>query len=181
MNILFIENLSKHSAKLQAVLCPHTVHVCRYDNIPDSTEIFDAIILSGGNVLGALRNKNTLFAREIELIKKTEKPLLGICLGFQLLALANDGVLEQGEKKRAYESVNITEKFFLPKQQYEFYLALRWRLIDAGQLQIIARNSEHIQIITHPTKPHYGVCFHPELSLEIGKKLMREFLKQISE
>ena len=178
MKILLIDNLSIHVPKIVACLFGHEIHTVRYDNIPSTVEEFDAIILSGGGILGAQKNRTTAFADEIKLIQTTNKPLLGICLGFQLLTLAYDGSLIQGEKNKGWEEVEIKQPFLIPKGNYSFFQVHRWKVQDSGTLEIIAENEEHIQVLQHSSKPHYGTIFHPELSEQEGQDLLQAFLEQ---
>jgi putative intracellular protease/amidase len=59
---------------------------------------YDLIILSGGTNMTLLKNLPKL-RKEITMIKRTSKPIIGICLGFQLIAFAFGSKLKKREEK----------------------------------------------------------------------------------
>ena len=70
------------------------------DHIPTSPLGYDAIVILGGPM--AVYDNLAYLQKEQELIRnaiKNETPLLGICLGSQLIAQATGGRVYKGEKK----------------------------------------------------------------------------------
>ncbi len=108
------------------------------------------------------------------------KPVLGICLGMQLMALHNGGGLDQflpdslGEQAAAHQNdlshpLVIAESgsaLGLPagETQLRVTSSHRQAVCDAGQLRVIARAPDHtLEAIDAPDRPFYlGVQWHPE-------------------
>jgi GMP synthase-like glutamine amidotransferase len=70
------------------------------DHVPTSPLGYDAIVILGGPM--AVYDNLTYLQKEQELIRnaiKNETPLLGICLGSQLIAQATGGRVYKGKKK----------------------------------------------------------------------------------
>jgi anthranilate synthase/aminodeoxychorismate synthase-like glutamine amidotransferase len=123
----------------------------------------------------------------VELAKKTEVPLLGVCLGHQSIGAAFGGKIIKAPEvfHGKVSKVNHSgEGIFkgIPNP----YSVVRYHslIIDSQTMpeelmttSTIEGNAEIIMGIEHKIKPIYGVQFHPEsIDTEHGMKLIRNFL-----
>ncbi len=165
MRVLIVNNHSKFLPQLLAYI-PNTLvvpfrHLDRVSSVD-----YDAIILSGGSSL-SVKNHEKEYAQELKLIKTTKKPLLGICLGFELINAAYSEPLQRMRKKeRGLLDIRISTKDSLlrslpsPLRVYESH---RWVVPKTSFLHSLASSVDGVEIVKHPTKLLYGVQFHPEI------------------
>lgn len=117
-------------------------------------------------------------------------PILGVCLGFQLMVEYYGGKIIYNQKPVHGHTTRITtnqQGIFsgLPKQ----FNVMRYHSLCASQhdmpdvLSITAKNDEGIIMgIQHQTYPVFGVQYHPESILsEYGHEQIRLFLQQAGE
>ena len=161
----------------------------------------DKLFLPGvGTASEAMKN---LAERDlIELVKRVEKPLLGICLGMQLLGKvsqekgqkADEQVdclgLCDGEVKRlqtgdlplphmGWNTVSAKEgnPLFKDIEQGEYFYFVHSFAMPVGSYTIA--QCEYGQPFTAALQSgnYYGVQFHPERSSKAGAKLIQNFLE----
>ena len=123
----------------------------------------------------------------VELAKKTEVPLLGVCLGHQSIGAAVGGKIIKAPEvfHGKVSKVNHSgEGIFkgIPNP----YSVVRYHslIIDSQTMpeelmttSTVEGNAEIIMGIEHKIKPIYGVQFHPEsIDTDYGMKLIRNFL-----
>ncbi len=188
MKILVIDNGSRFLPQLLKKLAKQKVTIVRRGflgrrRLPD----FDVAILSGGHGRSIV-NHRKFYKSEIEFVKKSKKPILGICLGFEIIAVAFGGKLsrlgkkeERGEVKiDALERDGILKR--IPKT-FDAYEAHKWVLKGAPcQLVSVAQSVDGIEILKHRARPIYGLQFHPEATDRkgIGYKILANFLREFS-
>ena len=154
---------------------------------PRDTKAFDAIILSGG--IGISNNPYLPeFSKEVELIKKTRKPILGICLGFELICHAYESEITEmkimSHLERGIFNIKIRKKDDIFKncpKIMRVFDSHRWGFINAGErLEVLATSKDGVEAVKHKTKPIYGVQFHPEVTRNNqGYKAIENFLRLI--
>lgn len=164
MKILLIDNGSSFLDKL-AELIPGQEIVRKWNNISDiNSDDFDLIILSGGHNFEIEGNEVRL-QEEINLIKNTKKPLIGICYGCELIAKAFNGVLEKSlDKHKGIIDVSFADESFLKRgEKVKVYENHRWIIKTLPADFVSLAHSEHgPEIIKHKNKSIYGLQFHPE-------------------
>lgn len=168
---------------------------------PDVVLAADKLFLPGvGTASEAMKN---LHERNlIDLVKQVEKPLLGICLGMQLL-----GTLSQEKGQKADESVTClglcegdvrlleTGELPLPHMGWNTVTSIPnhplFKDIEAGEYFYFVHSfgmqvgdytiaeCEYGQAFTAALQSgnYYGVQFHPERSSKAGSKLIKNFLE----
>ncbi|HIH70165.1 GMP synthase subunit A [Methermicoccus shengliensis] len=137
----------------------------------------DALIIGGGPDIEKSGNC-------IQYIQQMDVPMLGICLGHQLMALAHGGKVGRG-RQGGYASVEVE---VLAEDDILRGTAPRIRVWTSHMDEVfelppsferLARSSIcEIEAMRHTTKPLYGVQWHPEVShTEKGELVLRNFLE----
>lgn len=143
---------------------------------------FDKIVLSPGP--GLPRDSGVLM--DVIAHFHDKKPILGVCLGMQALALHfKNELYNQATVKHGVETVCTQHQ---PNRLFqgiphEFNVGLyhSWavKLAENNPLQAIAYSKEAVLMaVEHPTLPIGGVQFHPEsIMTPHGKSMIHNFLK----
>ncbi len=139
-----------------------------------------AIIISGSPLMLTELDQKEI-AERYSFIKNLDVPILGICFGHQLLGVVfGSGVSRGPEKIEGKEKINfIPDPLFNGiennsefSQHHEENITLPEGFILLGS----SKTCEN-EAMKHKDKPIYGVQFHPEVSGEPGKQLIKNFLK----
>ena len=93
---------------------------------------------------------------------ETEKPVLGICSGMQIIALSFGAELREA-KEIGVAKIKVLEENALLSEDLEVYELHRNSLTNLNQFDILAETSESVQAIKHKQKKFYGIIFHPEV------------------
>ena len=180
MRLLVVNNHSTHIKELLHEL--KEVKSVDFENLENTNyNDYDAIILSGGSSHSVV-NHETEYSKELHLIRNCQKPILGICLGFELINFAFDEKLEMmGQKENGIVSVKLIsedEIFRSFPREFNVYEAHRWVLSKEKKLNSLAKSKDGIEAVKHPKKKIYGVQFHPEVFVkkEHAEKIFRNFL-----
>jgi glutamine amidotransferase len=161
----------------------------------------DGLILPGvGNFKKAMINLNQAgFTREIIDYAKQGKPILGICLGMQLLFDSSDeGEKEHGlsliEGNVLYLNKTVTS-LAIPHIGWNDLSVKESKLLDGvsngdcvyfvhsyavstSAKNIIATTDYSVDIVAAVEKNNiYGVQFHPEKSQRVGLKILENFIR----
>lgn len=134
------------------------------------------IIMSGGPDMARIGNCEQ-YAKELEV------PVLGICLGLQLIAKAFGGDVRTGEQGGyAAVTVDVLEENEILKglgptiNTWASHADVVSRMPD-GFIQLARSDICEIEAMKHPELPIYGVQWHPEVShTQNGKELFLNFL-----
>ncbi len=134
----------------------------------------DMIILSGGmqnEVADDLGNGDPWYRYEFDLIKHSTTPILGICLGLQMIAVALGGSLRRLPSliESDDKSVALTEigQDLFATTHLSVHEKHQWIVDDYANtgLEILGSSEDGIEILRHPTKPIIGTQFHPEIDV----------------
>lgn len=167
MNILLIDNNTKHIEDIKN-LCPDDVFTIRkWSEVTHADHnSFDLLILSGGSGM-AINKHEEDFIPEIELIRNTTKPCIGICLGFELICHTFGSTMErEDEREKGLVTITTTENhpLFHGQNSFTVYMAHKWHTKEVSKdLVVLARSEKGIDIVKHATKNIYGFQFHPEI------------------
>lgn len=162
------------------------------------SEGYDAIVLPGVGSMPAamarLRREERLIARLIE----SGKPLLGICLGMQVLYEASTehgytrgmgvlpGVIERlNVKPLPHMGWSIVERIKnsqllegLPERFYAYYAhSYASRDVDRMFVKAVTRVGGQVFAALIEKPPVYGTQFHPERSGREGQKIINNFVE----
>ncbi len=129
-----------------------------------SEEPFDGVFLSNGP------GDPEQCAQTIEILKramKREKPIYGVCLGSQLLALASGAKtykLRFGHRGQNQPCMQLaTRKCYITSQNHGFAVEEK-SLPEGWAVTFRNLNDGSVEGIEHTTLPFYAVQFHPEAS-----------------
>lgn len=181
MRVLLVNNHTRHIKALSTALAGHEIEIVKYQPaIEFNHQDKDLIILSGGGGEGREvhdlhKNGDLWYKDELDYIKNCKKPLIGICMGFELIAHAYgakieklDKGLEGFEKFKTGEGIQITQyesrDYYVPK-------------IPAKHLTVLAKSKFGIEMFKHNSKKILATQFHPELGGSLSVKQLINSLK----
>ncbi|OHA84051.1 MAG: hypothetical protein A2937_02555 [Candidatus Yonathbacteria bacterium RIFCSPLOWO2_01_FULL_47_33b] len=167
MRILLIDNGTTLLAKLQQLI-PGEEVVLQPKNIPASEfDDFDLIVLSGSKDLTVMYDSEH-FKKETALIQNTQTPIIGICLGCELIVTAFGGTVKRlDERHSGIRKINIVSGNaslgVKDGDVREVYEGHHWIIDETPKdFEVIAVSQDGPEIIRHTTRPIYGFQFHPE-------------------
>ncbi len=176
MRTLIIDNYLPNSPQMEHLydivkdITVHTVEVKEYSAISSGEDfkLFDAIVLSGSQHKLAESEIFEAYASEVEFLRRTEKPILGICFGHQLISMAfGENVISTGKMLKGYYMIRkirddelfggLSEKFLVMESHEEIIQNVPYNFVNLADSPNCA-----IEAIKHQVLPIYGVQFHPE-------------------
>jgi len=132
-----------------------------YDFIAEGIE-FDGVFLSNGP------GDPAMLTELQEIVKKTmklEKPIFGICLGTQIMALASGAKtykLKFGHRSQNQPCIDTeTQQCYITSQNHGFAIDEE-TLQDEWKVWLKNANDGTVEGIKHKTKPFFSCQFHPE-------------------
>lgn len=194
MKILLINNNTHYKKRLQNLLDKHELTIINYDEVRGyDIDPFDVVVLSGGGIEAEGRKRSLkrfthLYEDQIEMVQQAKKPIVGICLGCQIIGFAYGAELHRSFKERRKGLFPIVaiqrNKVMAGKEEAMVFQSNRWIITELpDELRCVAASSEGVEIIKHRTKPVWGVQFHPERERPDGegRKIFNRILKRIYE
>lgn len=135
---------------------------------------FDLIVLSGGwwydDPVELLRN----YAEELRVILDSNVPILGICIGMQLMHVALEQAVplmnepQSGDRgieltERGQELLDLSKVIIVHKNHTR-------AVVEADpSFEVLASSRSGVEIMQHRTRPLLGVQFHPEVG-SVGRR-----------
>ncbi len=166
MKILLVDNHTKNLEETKKLLNSFDFLVCKKEEFSnDFANTFDLIIFLGGSCVNSVKNHREDYKNEIDFISKTDKKIIGICLGCEIVATAfNCSLKELRAKEKGISNIKFEN------EEIPIYEAHRF-VIDkvSDEIEILATSNHGIEIIKHKTKPIYGLQFHPEMFVDKTK------------
>lgn len=182
MSVIVVDNGSKYIAPLLELLGHENLNVIPYDEL-DYKKLAkgDLVILTGGHTEPILWHKKR-YAKETALVKRHRGPIVGICLGFELIAHIYGSHLHLLNNRRKGE-VRLTPSKFssidIPASIY-VYENHNWSVPKLKRpLKAIAYSDDGIEIFKHSRKPIYGLQFHPEKSSHEAKQVFTAIIRDL--
>ncbi|HRH33089.1 MAG TPA: gamma-glutamyl-gamma-aminobutyrate hydrolase family protein [bacterium] len=170
MKTLIINNHTKFLKELQSSF-PGIVEILNKEDLPKKSDFvdYDLIVLSGGYEVATVAHHPDQYYKEIELVKKTKIPILGICLGVEIITYALGGELvkldrfHQGSIKLTVIDQDLVT--ILQSQTIEVFEGHQWGVKTLPSNMISCGFSDHgPEIIKHLIRPIIGIQFHPEVT-----------------
>jgi len=176
MRTLIIDNYTPNSPQMEDLYkiisdaTVHTVEVKDFSTISSSEEfkLFDVIVLSGSQRKLHEPGIFEAYMNEVEFIRRTEKPVLGICFGHQLICMTyGEEIVPMDKKLEGYYMVNkleedeifegLPEKFLVMESHEEMITNVPYDFMVLADSPTCP-----IEVVKHTKLPKYGVQFHPE-------------------
>jgi len=186
MKILIINNGTKYLRNLLNLLPKAKFQIVNREKINLSANYqFDLAILTGGDQFSVIDHEK-IYEQELNFIKKVSQPIIGICLGAQLIAYAFGGRLEYLKKRqKGIYQINSTKEnpIFNNIKDYQVYENHLWVITKLpNSLISLAKSKEGIELFQHKDKMIYGLQFHPEIypKKTSGAKIFFSIIRQIS-
>ncbi|MCJ7718639.1 GMP synthase subunit A [Candidatus Bathyarchaeota archaeon] len=160
---------------------------CDSKIIPNTTPVgeidADALVLSGGAPRVVWESPK--LGNCIDYFERFQGPILGECLGMQLMAIHFGGKAGPSEipefglsRLRVIEEDDLFKG--LPKE-FSVWESHNDEVKEAPNFTVLALSENcRIQAVKHWTKPFYGVQFHPEVNnTEHGEEILRNFVRTV--
>jgi len=128
----------------------------------------DGVVLSGSPAMLSEERKRSKFQPEVDAVLESKAPILGVCFGHQLLALAFGAEVVK-DSRHVLEMVKTTvlkgdplfdglpRSLMLMESRYEIVKSL-----PEGFSLLAKSATSRIATMKHSTRLLYGVQFHPE-------------------
>ena len=194
MRTLIIDNYLPNSPQIENLynvikdITVHTVEVKEYSTIlpGEDFKLYDVIVISGSQHLLVQSGISDAYMHEADLLKAMQKPVLGICFGHQLIAMAfGSEVTDMGSKIDGYYMIErvatneifegLGDKFLVRESHQEMVVEVP---LD---FTLLARSALcPVEIMKHNILPIYGVQFHPErfdADHPAGRSVLENFFK----
>ena len=124
----------------------------------------------------------------VDVIKKVEKPILGVCLGHQSIAYAFGGEVIRAKNLMHGKTsqIEITLKDDIYKEIPNEFRVTRYHSLVVNQTNLpkyliptsFSLDDNEIMSLRVKDKPIYGVQYHPEsIMSEYGKEIIKNFLE----
>jgi GMP synthase (glutamine-hydrolysing) len=149
----------------------------------------DAVILTGSNFMLSKPDTRMVFQSEMDLVRKTGLPFLGICFGHQLIGSAyGSEVVDLGHNVRAFKEVKLLGSDpILDGLPGSIRVSESHRQaivsVPDGFRHLAASATSQVEAIGHKSRPIYGLQFHPERADEEhphGRIILQNFLKLVA-
>jgi carbamoyl-phosphate synthase small subunit len=150
-------------------LLERSVNVFRvpYDSSTDKILSFEpgGILISNGPGDPKMSVKTIKTLKEL---LETDIPMMGICYGNQLLALASGGdtyKLKFGHRGQNHPAIDLkTKKCYITSQNHGYAIKSKSLENTDFEVSFINANDKTVEGIKHKTKDVFGIQFHPEAS-----------------
>ena len=180
MAVLLINNYVREADRkikryLEALkaLTDERIDVMRFCDVKPDMELpkdVKAIILSGSEAYLSRLEDRLFFEDLLAFIRKANTPLLGICFGHQLIALAFGAEvvsMRQTLKEPKEVVVEEPDEIFSSWRRGDKLLVAEWHSDEVAKLPegfVRLASSDYcaIEAMKHVERPVYGVQFHPE-------------------
>jgi GMP synthase (glutamine-hydrolysing) len=141
----------------------------------------DAIVLSGSWAPWSVHDPAKL-ARLGDSVRAAERPVLGICAGFQLQALFAGGAIGEGPPEEGFLSIEVHDRsgllHDLPAEAVVFQShSNEITALPAGFKVLASSPACAVQAIADPARRWWGTQFHPEESGSTGDRVLENFFQ----
>jgi GMP synthase (glutamine-hydrolysing) len=167
------------------------VHTFAGDSIPEEMGNAAGLVVMGGPMGVYDQERYPFLPSEMRLIEnalRQEKPLLGVCLGSQLLASALGSAVKQGKRKEiGWHPVTLSEAGLqdpLLSGVERSFMAFHWHGdtfdLPASSTSLASSDLTSYQAFRSGKKA-YGFLFHMEITLDILRGMSSAFTDELKE
>jgi GMP synthase (glutamine-hydrolysing) len=166
VRVLVIDNGASNIQALVDALNLHEVTLVKLETFNvESANSYDVVVMSG-SVHNPVVKQPEIYAKELQIIKEGNVPIIGICMGFEVIAYVFGAkFLHLKERILGNEKIAVNKNHDIFANITEFLAAENhiWTVQEVNEpLEVLATSASGIEVIKHVTKPIYGVQFHPE-------------------
>ncbi len=186
MKAYIVNNGTSYAGQLQELLGSYDVVLKNFDEVSlREIEPGSLVVLSGGHIL-KVQWHNKQYAKEIEIIREYEGPIVGVCLGAQLIAHAYGEHLHAMAKNHKgiikIHAADTSNTLFEGSKEVNVYENHHLSItILHLPLVSLAESADGVEVFRHIDKPIYGLQFHPEiLKHNNGKSLFVDILSSLN-
>lgn len=187
MKILLINNHTDYLHNVKKALAGHEVEVQVYKpGLEFHDQDKDLVVLSGGGGEGFemkdTRHGKLWYQDEMDFVLKSDKPILGICMGFEVIAAAyGSKVVHMGSLIKGFKDVQVTglgEKQTREESLNQF----EWhrygvKEVSKDHFETLAYSDNGVEMIKHRRRPILATQFHPEVGGTLTvDKLIKELV-----
>ena len=173
MKILLINNHTQHLDYLKKELAGHEVEIQMYKPGMDfNTAGRDLVILSGGGGEGLeihdlYKKGQSWYDDQIKFVRETGLPVLGICMGFEVICKAYGQEVKPMPKLiESYVDIHVPSsgQKILGHPKLRQYEAHQWNVpqLVGNELEVLGSSKRDVQIIRHRSRKILATQFHPE-------------------
>ena len=144
---------------------------------------YDGLLIMGGPMSVNEKDQYSFIDTEIELVNhylKLQKPILGICLGSQIIASAlNSSIYKNSKQELGWHDVSLSQtKDTIFENLENNFLAFHWHgdifNLPDNSIQLASSKISNIQAFVFQ-KQCYGILFHLEVTKEIVQNIVNKF------
>lgn len=186
MKAYVIDNGSFYTEQLASLLSKYKVFLRKFDQVSlSSIEPGSLVILSGGHTY-KVQWHDKQYAKEIEIIKMHSGPIIGVCLGAQLIAhVYGEHLHTMTENRKGTVSIHPTGNeplLFTDSRNIKVYENHHLSIPKLHKpLMSLAESDDGVEIFRHEDKPIFGIQFHPEvLKNNNGEQLFETILNSLT-
>lgn len=167
MNILIVDNQTAHLEQLVALL-PETPTIIPWNTLSATDALGrDLIILSGGTDIPPVVKYSASYPIQKSIILGSDVPIIGICLGAQIIADTFDATLDHlPHKRHGIITIAPTERgteLLGIRSPFDVYEGHSWAIKTLpDSFDILATSSDGAELFKYRTRPIWGIQFHPE-------------------
>lgn len=170
MKILIVDNGTHYKKRLANLLNGHETTWIAYQKLTPKLyrQSFDLIVLTGAYKTYSVKaHGSSVYAKELDLIRSARVPVIGICLGAQLIAYLYGARLSevQGGKIKGIKRIwNVKRTPFVFRYfGGRVWASQRWCITELpDELECWCASQHGAEVFRHRTKPIWGLQFHPE-------------------
>ena len=140
-----------------------------------------AVIISGGPLLFSDHGVGARLGRQFAFFDALELPALGICLGHQGMGVRAGARVHLGVERRCAETITVCAEHplfaGLPPTFSMTTDHCEGIGLPPGFLALASSRHYQVEAMASRSRPHFGVQFHPEVSGEPGRIVLRNFIQ----
>lgn len=141
---------------------------------------YAGIIISGAPILLSQLNPDP-YLLAFEKIKTIDLPVLGICFGHQIIGMLFDARIALQREERDWTEISFYTESKLLKSLPSECLMMKnhCESISIPQNFTLLGSSDYCvnEVMQHKEKPIYGVQFRPEISGNLGTRILENFIQ----